>query len=50
MILYIERLIYHHTCDEMPVPLLDEIRIGHTNYMTKERWRGLHTMSYKNMK
>ena len=29
---------YHHTCSEVPVPLLDEIRIGHTNYMTKERW------------
>ncbi|MDE6700385.1 MAG: GNAT family N-acetyltransferase [Acetatifactor sp.] len=30
--------IYHHTCDEVPVPLMNETRIGHTNYMTKEQW------------
>lgn len=30
--------LYHHTCNEVPVPLLNETRIGHTNYMTKERW------------
>ncbi len=30
--------IYHHTCDEVPVPLMNEIRVGHTNYMTKELW------------
>lgn len=30
--------IYHHSCDEVPVPLLNEVRIGHTNYMTKESW------------
>ena len=29
---------YHHTCDEVPVPLLNEIRVGHTNIMTKEQW------------
>lgn len=29
---------YHHTCNEVPVPLMNEIRIGHTNYMTKEQW------------
>lgn len=29
---------YHHTCDEVPVPLMNEIRIGHTNCMTKEQW------------
>lgn len=29
---------YHHTCDEVPVPLMNEIRIGHTNYITKEQW------------
>ena len=33
--------IYHHTCDEVPVPLMNEIRIGHTNYMTKERWKDI---------
>lgn len=30
--------IYHHTYDEVPVPLMNEIRVGHTNYMTKEQW------------
>ena len=30
--------VYHHTCEEVPVPLLNEVRIGHTNYMTKERY------------
>jgi ribosomal-protein-alanine N-acetyltransferase len=30
--------VRHHTCDRVPVPLMREIRIGHTNYMTRERW------------
>ena len=30
--------VYHHTCNDVEVPLLNEIRVGHTNYMTKERW------------
>ena len=30
--------IYHHTCDDVPVPLMGESRIGHTNYMTREQW------------
>lgn len=30
--------VYHHTCSEVPVPLMNEIRVGHTNYMTKEQW------------
>ena len=29
---------YHHTCNEVPVPLLKEVRVGHTNYMTLEMW------------
>jgi len=33
--------VYHHTCNEVPVPLLHEVRIGHTNYMTKQRWEQL---------
>lgn len=33
--------VYHHTCNEVPVPLMNEIRIGHTNYMTKECWETL---------
>ena len=32
---------YHHTCDEVPVPQLNEIRIGHTNILTKEDWQRL---------
>lgn len=32
---------YHHTCDDVPVPLLNEIRIGHTNVMTKAQWQAL---------
>jgi len=27
---------YHHTCDEVEVPLMNEVRVGHTNYMTRE--------------
>ena len=30
--------VYHHTCNEVPVPLLNEVRIGHTNVMTKDHW------------
>lgn len=33
--------VYHHTCKEVQVPLLDEIRVGHTNFLTKERWETL---------
>ena len=31
--------VYHHTCDKVPVPLMNDVRIGHTNVMTKEHWR-----------
>lgn len=31
---------FHHTCDEVPVPLMNETRTGHTNYMTREQWAG----------
>ena len=34
--------VYHHTCDDVPVPLLNEIRIGHTNLMTKKRWEEIY--------
>ena len=30
--------VYHHTCESVPVPLMNEVRMGHTNYMTKELW------------
>lgn len=29
---------YHHSCNEVPVPLMNEVRVGHTNVLTKERW------------
>jgi RimJ/RimL family protein N-acetyltransferase len=31
--------VYHHTCEEVAVPLMGEVRIGHTNYLTNEQWR-----------
>lgn len=31
--------LYHHSCDDIEVPLMNEIRIGHTNYLTKEMWK-----------
>lgn len=31
--------IFDHTCNEVSVPLLNEVRIGHTNCLTKERWQ-----------
>ena len=30
--------VYHHTCQNVPVPLLNEVRVGHTNIMTKAHW------------
>ena len=30
--------VFHHTCDEVDVPLLNEVRIGHTNIMTRKHW------------
>jgi len=30
--------VYHHTYDQVPVPLFNETRIGHTNVLTKEAW------------
>lgn len=29
---------FHHTDDEVDVPLLNEVRIGHTNILTRKRW------------
>ncbi len=31
--------VYHHTCEEVPVPLMNEVRVGHTSCMTKEQWK-----------
>ena len=33
--------VYHHTCNDVAVPLMNEVRVGHTNVMTKERWEEL---------
>ena len=33
--------VYHHTYDEVPVPLLNEVRVGHTSCMTKEQWKNI---------
>ncbi len=30
--------VFHHTCAKVPVPLLNETRVGHTNILTKEHW------------
>lgn len=30
--------VYHHTCNEMPVPLLNEVRVGHITCITKTIW------------
>lgn len=30
--------VFHHTCNEVPVPLMNEVRVGHTNLLTKEQW------------
>lgn len=29
---------YHHTCNEVPVPLMGEVRVGHTNRLTRDMW------------
>ena len=34
--------LYHHTCDEVPVPLLNEVRVEHTNYMAGNQWKMRH--------
>lgn len=33
--------LHHHTCEAVPVPLLHEVRVGHTSLMTRERWEAL---------
>lgn len=33
--------VYHHTCENVPVPLMHEVRVGHTNVMTKSHWEEL---------
>lgn len=35
--------VYYRTCADVPVPLLGEVRVGHTNVMTKEHWKGINS-------
>ncbi len=30
--------VFHHTCNHVPVPAMNEVRIGHTQFLTKENW------------
>ena len=39
--------LYHHTCKDVPVPLLQEVRVGHTNVLTKERWEELYKKQFQ---
>ena len=34
--------VYHHTTENLEVPLLNEIRTGHVSLLTKARWEELH--------
>lgn len=36
--------VYHHTCNAVLVPLLSEVRVGHTNIMTRARWEALQNV------
>lgn len=31
--------VYHHTCENVPVPLLGEVRTEHINVLTREHWK-----------
>ena len=33
---------YHHTCESVPVPMMNEFRIGHTNVMTREHCKEIN--------
>ena len=35
--------VHHHTCREVPVPLMNEIRTGHANHMTRRRWDAIRS-------
>ena len=37
---------YHHTCNDVPVTLLNEIRVDHTNVMTKAHWEEITKIYY----
>ena len=33
---------YHHTCANVPVPLLNEVRTDHTSVLTREHWKEIN--------
>lgn len=37
--------VYHSTCNELPVPLLNEVRIGHATVLTKSYWEEINNLS-----
>lgn len=37
--------VYHSTCNELPVPLLNEVRIGHATVLTKSHWEEINNLS-----
>ena len=39
--------VYHHTCNEVPVPLLHEVQVEHTNVYDKKLGRNLQVMVWK---
>lgn len=41
---------YHHSCDQVPVPLLQEVRVGHTNRMTRAMWEARRAPSPSGVK
>ena len=42
--------IYHHTTQDVEVPLLGEVRVGHVNFMTADQWRRLQEMKQEEEK
>ena len=34
--------LYHHTCRDVPVPLLNEVWVCHVSILTRERWKDLY--------
>ncbi len=41
--------LYHHTCNDAPVPLLGETRTVHTNYLTREHYREMTATEEKTL-
>ena len=39
--------VYHHTCSEVPVPLLNEVRVCHAGIMTRAHWREMQFQNEK---